>query len=558
MKNYHKIKNFILILTFLNLTAGCMHYRVYTNYEPKPEDIRWWIFNNKYFIMHYGDSAWQMNNITVDTNTFHFSISDLPDNHKNYLRTDPEISNVFKDTLQQNKEDVLNEVHIYCSEPIIPSDRIITYSISSISRMEVYYYDKRATIASYVAPLVLVPIVVAGAVTLIVYLTKDSCPYVYILKDDEYQFIGEIYSGAIYASLERHDYLPLPGFMPHDDRYTIKIANELPEIQYINMAELWLVDHPGGIKVIADRHGELHTLQTLHAPVTALSAGKIDVAGLLAENDQQLFLFNEEPSVTGDSMAINRVELTFRVPACQYSGKLIVKAKNSYWGDYIVGEAVKYFGQSYKDWIRYQKHVPPERPNEWKTDQKLPLMVYLETDTGWQFVDYFDMTGPLAFREMVMPVDFSGGIKRVNDSMDEAKIKIETGFMFWELDYAALDITQDEPVENEIIGTSTALNESGKDVYRFIARNDKKHYVQPVAGNEVVMNFSSPPRSPDTNRSVFLHTKGYYEHVRFYQNAPDWEQIETFQRPCRLSAFSLERFSEEKMKISLKQSPDNK
>jgi len=552
------ITSFMLILIFLNLTTGCFYYKVYTKTEPAPEDIRWEDFNGKYFIMHFGNSAWQMNNISVDTNLLHCAISTLPDNHKKYLLTDVKKTNRFIHQKAGYQGEVLNEVHLYSSEPIHQADTNISVNFSSLERMEIYYFDERSTAASIIIPSATIPFTVVGLIGLIILLTKSSCPYVYIMEGDTFNFTGEIYSGAIYASLERNDYLPLPGFMPNHDKYTVKIANKLPEIQYLNQAKLWVVDHPENTEVIADKNGTIHTLQSLQAPVTAISEGKADLSGLLAEEDQQFFLFNEEPSLTGDTMAKNSVELTFRVPAGQITGKLVVNAKNSNWGDYIFGEFTKYFGYKYPAWIRKQSKMPPERPIGWKKDQSLVLMVYLETSDGWQFVDYFDMAGPLAFRNMVMPMDMSNGIKNLNDSVSQVNIKIETGFMFWELDYAAMDFTKDVPMNIEIISPSSAINESGKDVDKLIAGDDRKYYIQPSPGDEVILDFKCPPGQHEMKRSIVLHTKGYYEHLRYYPNPPEWEKLEAFRRPGRLSEFSLEHFLDAKRNISMKSSRDNR
>jgi hypothetical protein len=406
-------------------------------------------------------------------------------------------------------------------------------------------------------------LIVLGAATVVFFIiviialaTKSSCPYVYTYNGDSYSFAGEIYSGAIYSSLERNDYLPLPGFEPYLDNYTVKIANQLPEIQYINQAELWVVNHPENTAVLADKHGVVHTLNSLQAPVKAISAGGTDLAVLLSEKDHQLFFFNEEPSVTGDTSAINGVELTFDVPPGQETGKLVLNAKNSFWGDHIFGEFTKYFGNRYGAWIKKQGKLPPDKQIQWKKDQAFPLMVYLETADGWQFVDYYDMAGPLAFREMVMPVDLIDGLKNDSDSISQVRIKIETGFLFWELDYAAMDFTNNTSTDILKIDPSSATSESGKDVKESIAGDDSEYYVQPKTGNEVVLDFKCPPEKQDMKKSVIFHTKGYYTHVRDYNGPLDMEQIQAFRRPGKLSEFSLERFLEVKESYTMKSSGD--
>jgi hypothetical protein len=41
-------------------------------------------------------------------------------------------------------------------------------------------------------------------------------------------------------------------------------------------------------------------------------------------------------------------------------------------------------------------------------------------------------------------------------------------------------------------------------------------------------------------KSVFLHTRGYYEHLRNYLNPPDKKQLQTFLIPGRFSRFSYD------------------
>ncbi|MCU0370194.1 MAG: hypothetical protein MUC31_02165 [Bacteroidales bacterium] len=554
------IMSFLLISVFLNLTTGCYYYKVNTKTDLIPEDIRWEDFNGKYLIIHHGDSAWQMNRISIDSSSLHCSISALPDNHKMYLKTNPEKSNQYTKSVPGSEGDVLDEVHIYTSGPVSINDTSLSADFSTLDRMEIYLPDKKKTGNSVAVPILIVlgaAAVVFCIVVIIALATKSSCPYVYTYDGGSYRFAGEIYSGAIYASLERNDYLPLPGFEPYQDNYTVKIANQLPEIQYINEAELWIVNHPGNTSVLADKNGVVHTLTTLQAPVKAISSGGTDLEMLLSEIDQQLFFFNEEPAVTGDTSAKNSVLLTFDVPPGQDIGKLVVNAKNSFWGDYIFGEFTKYFGKRYGTWVKKQGKLPAEKPIQWKKNQALPLMVYLETGDGWQFVDYFDMAGPLAFREMVMPVDLTDGLKKDYDSISQVRIKIETGFIFWELDYAAMDFSSETYTDILILDPFSATSESGKDVKKAITADDGDYYVQRKTGNEVVMDFKCPPERQDAERSLILHTKGYYTHVRNYSGPPDMEQIQAFRRPGKLSEFSLERYLEEKASYTMKSSREN-
>jgi hypothetical protein len=535
------LSSLLLIGLVLNLTTGCFYYKVTTKADLVPEDIRWEDFNQKYLILHDPVYAWHINDVLVDTNTLVCKLTPLPPEHQLYQRTDPVIKNKFKKTTESL---VLNEVHLYTSDLLDSARETVSVDFSSIDKMEVYYYDKKSSVTSHVLPTILIPIGIWAIIMIIILLTKSSCPYVYILDDNEFKFVGEIYSGAVYSSLERNDYLPLPGFEPTHGKYTVKIANRLPEIQFLNLSELWLIDHPETLQPLADRHGIIHTIKSLQQPVAALSGGKADLSGILAEKDGQLFLFSEEPDRTGNKSALNSVELTFDVPEGIENGKLVIKGKNSYWGDYVMGEMTKYFGERYPTWIKKQNKLPSDWHIQWRKAQSLPLMVYVETKSGWEFVDYYDLTGPLGFREMVMPIDLSDYI---NATDSQINVKLETGFAFWELDYAAMDFSADEQVDVKTISLSSAFNESGKEVMKQLTGDDKKYYIQPFIGDEVVLEFDGTPEQAGTDRSVILHTKGYYNHVRYYDNDPDREMLETFRRPGRMSEFSFERYEQAKI-----------
>ncbi|MCX6277436.1 MAG: hypothetical protein NT004_05000 [Bacteroidetes bacterium] len=550
-----KTSMLLLMLVFLIGLNGCYYYNVTSKTKITPEDIRWEDFNNKYLILHSGQFAWHMVLKSVDSTVMKCAISELPANHKMYLSTNPVSDNRFiksKENKDKYEGDVLNEVHIYTSGMKKSSDTLVTVDFASIQKMEIYRYSPGQSTASHIVPIVVTPITIAGVITLIIALTKSSCPYVYINSHNNYEFAGEIFSGAIYPSLERNDYLPLPGFEPSDGNYKIKIANKLPEIQHINLAELWLVQHPLNSSVLVDKNGVVHSYSSPQNPESVVSAGNKDRQNLLARIDNQSFLFDEDSSATHDTCARNSLVLTFNVPAESDTGKLILRAKNSVWGDYIYGEFVKQFGNKYGYWSRKLGRGNPEIPLTWKKDQAFPLMIYLETNNGWQFVDFFDLAGPLGFRDMVMPVNLSPAIKNRTASGNQVRIKIETGYMFWELDYVAMDFTPALSSSLIAIKPSSAISESGKKVENLVAADDHKYYEQPEIGNEVVLDFPAPIYSQDGNTTIFLHSKGYYVHVRHFQNRPDIATLETFRIPGRLSRFSFDRFSADREKFSAK------
>ena len=82
-----------------------------------------------------------------------------------------------------------------------------------------------------------------------------SCPFIYIQDGDVERFMGEFFSGAVTENMARHDFLPLPGFEPVDGVYELRIANEMEERQYTDLAVLEAVEHPADMEVLITPEG---------------------------------------------------------------------------------------------------------------------------------------------------------------------------------------------------------------------------------------------------------------------------------------------------------------
>ena len=95
---------------------------------------------------------------------------------------------------------------------------------------------------------------------------------------------------------------------------------------------------------------------------------------------------------------------------------------------------------------------------KWSLDQGIPLSVYLETEDGWEFADYYNVVGPLAAKDDVLEIDLSK-IKG-----DKVKIKLEFGFLFWEIDYAAMDFTPNQSIEKYTVPLSSAIDQNNSNI----------------------------------------------------------------------------------------------
>lgn len=370
---------------------------------------------------------------------------------------------------------VLNLVRVYISEYKQGENQQVSIPLSSIQRIDLVEADTGKTTGSYLLGGVGIAAGVLVLLYIILLLTKSSCPFVYAYDGHQYRFVGEAYSGAIFAPLERDDYLPLPALPPRQP-YQLKLTNELQERQHTNLAELWVVDHAAHTKVLLDQRGGVHTIAQPQAPVSVASAGGVDCSRQLLAPDRQAFLFNEE---LADSVA-NSLTLTFAKPTQARTAKLVLRAQNSLWLDYLYGEFARKFGAYYTRWVQQENRLPAQKINQWQLDQGLPLKVYVETAHGWQLVEHVPMVGPLAARDLVVPIPLA------DVASSQVRVKLEAGFMFWEVDYAALDGSPDQATTLEKCCPLSAVDEHGVD-HRADLAADAQYLHQYHPGTEVTL-----------------------------------------------------------------------
>ncbi len=424
------------------------------------------------------------------------------------------------------------ELHIYASATAeIPEPLPARMSIpfSAIERVEVYDVSMGKTVFYNVCLGTAAVLVVA-----VLLVVASSCPFIYAFDGETYEFAGEIFSGTIYPPLERHDYLPLPTLKAVDGEYRIKLANEVREVQHTNLTELWVIDHPRGAEVLVDKYGVPHTLTDLHSPTEAVTLGGEDVlAGVAAAADEMIYMGGVPEEAKAD---VDGVVLTFDRPPEASEAKLVFQGKNSFWLDYVYGEFVELFGDAYADWFEDQKDVPAEELLQWSLDQGIPLAVYVEDAGEWRFVDYYHIAGPMAARRDVLAFELPAS------DVEEVRVKLEFGPMFWEIDYVALDCSADLPVQIYSVPPASAIAQDGRDVSGLLFGDDDRYYVQPEVGEYAFIAFLAPGATEGMARSTFLHSKGHYEIIRNPQGKPDLKLLYSFQKPGRFVEFSKEIF----------------
>lgn len=489
----------------------------------------------KYLILHYRGQPYHLRYASLNKKQTELSgiIEPVPEDHQYYRFAKEKGSTRYA----PNKGHPNDEVHLYTAEMNRLDDSHVVIPVRAIDKIEYYGPDSGRTSGEAV----LATIGVLAILIIIVAATKKSCPFVYTYNGQAYAFEGEIYGGAIYPNLERDDFLPMPGFRPFNDQYRLKISNYLHEVQHTNLADLLVFEHPDSVRVLLDKRGVPQTIHSPQPPMTATSGTGTDQGSRLSAMDNESYLFDDG---TLDRPDVSSLELTFKRPASATRGKLVLKATNSYWLDYLYGKFNEEFGTYYPRFVEKQGKEPAEKLNAWSMDQHIPLAVSLKTAKGWTTVDYFHVMGPLASRELVMPIDL-GQVEG-----DTLTIKLEAGFLFWEVDYAAMDFSQNSPTSLKRLHPATAVDELGHDVTATLMNKDNDYLVQPEVGNEATITYNF---TGDTTRrqTVFLHSSGYYQSTVRFTNKPNWLKLYSFRKKGSFSKYSLTQYAEFKKNQSI-------
>ena len=519
----------LLAVVTLNVTQGCYYFKVNTRHKPQPEEVSGLDQSGKDFIVHFNERTFRLIDVELNNQTVFGEMEELDSRIYN-IKVKPTGPNRYIKKASNNQSYILNEVHLYIDEYADLGNDRISVPVSAIEKIEIYDKDTATTTGTWILGGLGVAAGIYLAMAIIVLIFKESCPFIYMYDGESYRFAGEIFSGAIQPGLERFDYLRLNGFKPVGDNYILKVTNEIKEIQHINLAQLKVVEHPEGTEVLMDKYGKIHTI-TDPVPASGIQTlAGTDVSEMVNKADDIAYPFN---ATAGTTHTMDGVILQFDKPADCNRGKLIIRAKNSLWLEHVTAEFHSIFGGKYEKFSKRQSERPADFLRQMMFNQGIPLSVSVEKDAGWAPSDYYEIAGPMAFRDDVLEIDLSE-IKG-----ETVRIKMESGFMFWELDYAAMDFTADQPLTVTTVSAQEATDENGLDISTLIRTDDNSYYVQPEIGNEAILTFPVP-KYGSGNQTVFLESKGYYHILREQEGRPDIQLAKSFRTPGRMQQFSRE------------------
>jgi hypothetical protein len=373
----------------------------------------------------------------------------------------------------------------------------------------------------------------------IILLTKQSCPFVYSWDGAKYTFDAEPYGGAITQGLERDDYSELEYLRPDHGVYRLLLTNEVDETQFTNMMELWVVDGPAGARITADEFGGLHDLRHLQAPIAATDRTGKDLLNWLRATDRLIWEPAPVPSPGGDLR--DEIILTFRKPGGARNARLVVNAATGLWGSYMIKKMVELRGRDAPAWL---ESLRPESEalkevHAWISREDIyRLNVEVEEPDGWHVRGSIPPGGPFVAEDRVVPIDTS------HVPGDKLRVRLRPPLGFWALNSFAIDYDDDRKLAVTRIAPVGARTSTGHDVLPELLTSDNQYYSMPSTEDRAEIRFNAPPEKPGLKRTIFLHTRGWYQLHLNTGHEPDAAALDgIFNHPDGAARFAAKEYA---------------
>ncbi len=520
----NKVVSYVLIV--LLFTNSCSYYKIkhHTSLSDKITSLNESISDERYFFIEQGSELYQGTNLEIRDQYLNLSLTRLDLVIRSQLET---IYHRRSRNIKKDERHVFHEAFIKVGQDILIDTGEVEIPMASIESVDVVGFDTGKSIGNFMIG----TLGVVAVLAIVVAATKSSCPFIYFDDGQSSSFVGEAFSSAMYPPMERHDYIPLPNPREGSDHFKIVIRNELQETEHINLAKLMVIEHPKNLEVMIDGEGKIHTIGKPIPPIYSNSnTGENVLEEIVEAGDKALYRFDHGQ----EAVSTGNVTMKFLRPANKDMAKLVVNAKISFWLDFAYSEFTSLLGDSYQSWVKMQNSRTGEELRKWQFEQEVPLKVFVKKANEWKYVGSFEPVGPFGEpRPMIMPLDIS------DIPNDEIEIRLQTGFNFWEVDYAVLDYSPDIALGEEIKVPTSAIDESDTDVLELITLDDNLYVEQSNLGDHVTLSYELN-HFTGSQTSLFLDLKGYYEPIKNYSGNPDWPYLMEFNKPGRFTEFTKE------------------
>jgi hypothetical protein len=388
----------------------------------------------------------------------------------------------------------------YVEGAVVRGDGPVRADLRRAHVLEVREVDTGGTILRIVG----ITSAVVAVTFLLVLMTKESCPIVYVDRGNGWELVGEAYAGAAFRSIQRDDLLPLPE-LGRSDQVQVRLRNEARETQYTDQVRLVLVDHDAGVRALSTFDNRIVLVGEAAKPQGAQDRRRGDQTQVLAERDDRLW--ETDP----DMVAVTAAHDLEDVLLAQFEfleGRPVLElvAANTKWLDLVFGRFFAAMGDRLDGYLAAgNEPAAGSSIQRWREREGVDLIVEARVGHEWQQVAVVPTVGPIALREIAVPLPSAAvspeGLVRV---------RMRGGLGFWRIDRLALSAEHDALPTVHEIQPHAAVGRNGQDQREAILATDGRYNVLVEWGETLDLRFELPALAPGFTRSAFLFTNGYY------------------------------------------------
>ncbi|PYQ03449.1 MAG: hypothetical protein DMF83_21170 [Acidobacteria bacterium] len=176
----------------------------------------------------------------------------------------------------------------------------------------------------------------------------------------------------------------------------------------------------------------------------------------------------------------------------------------------------------------------------WNLREELyALKLELEEPTGWEVRGILPGGGPVLAEDRVIPLDVSRALG------DRLRIRLRPPAGFWALNSFGMEYGVDAPVSVTRVAPVEARDSQDVNVLAELLAADDQYQMMAHVGEQVQLVFPAPAPRDGMERTVFLHSRGYYRLHLVEGGEPDRSTLQQIANtPDGPVRFAADRFGE--------------
>jgi hypothetical protein len=213
---------------------------------------------------------------------------------------------------------------------------------------------------------------------------------------------------------------------------------------------------------------------------------------------------------------------------------LILSAKNTKWSGYLYHEFTTLFGSVFDDWVK--SNAKKSKKQLMKNIDKAGILLNVEVLDGkvWKNIEQIDLVGDVNYNKIAINIP-DKYLK--NKSL---KIRLRSGYHFWEIDHLVLAETSGEKLE-KVTYNAIVSGEKNSGLSTKLAENDSDYLIHREGDEPINISFEGLKTQ---NRTLFIVSKGYYRTHLKHEGKPDLRKLLEINKEGGLSAFSMEKYEQ--------------